>query len=294
MTRLRKIARKLVNIPLKYHYFRKLIRPLVRCKLIPRIILRETPFNDVVRVKISSHTFHYHLEKGDSFGSWLWWYGNNYFEPESTIIAEKIFKKINCFWDVGAHTGGYSLLAAVSNPNLIIHAFEPAPNIFKKLRENLALNHFASRVTCHEYALGHINSTEKFHFPTEAQAEASFVPGINRPFTEILDIILKKGDDLEIEKPQLIKIDTEGFEPQVLEGLKKILKEDKPMIICEILQRADIERIQFLLKDYSIFRITSNGLEQRRNLQNKNRVHKVYENYLFVPRKPEFHFLSEL
>jgi hypothetical protein len=43
--------------------------------------------------------------------------------------------------------------------------------------------------------------------------------------------------DLNVKRVSLMKIDVEGFELEVLKGMEKTLKTNRPLIICEILFR---------------------------------------------------------
>lgn len=57
--------------------------------------------------------------------------------------------------DVGANIGLYTVLAAsLTNPSGHVDSIEPIPETARRLRENVELNDFASRVTIHELAVG--------------------------------------------------------------------------------------------------------------------------------------------
>ena len=64
----------------------------------------------------------------------------------------------------------------------------------------------------------------------------------------------------------LIKIDVEGHEPLVFEGMKRIIKKHKPLIITEFLpvglnkikRGQDIEFLEMLSKDYELIDIEEN------------------------------------
>ena len=52
-----------------------------------------------------------------------------------------------------------------------------------------------------------------------------------------IDVTVKKLDDFRIEHVGFMKIDVEGFEPEVLQGAKETIKNSKPNIFIEIEQR---------------------------------------------------------
>ncbi len=68
----------------------------------------------------------------------LYWEGPLKFEY--TDIFLDLIKKINCFYDVGANIGYYSLLAATINPRLQAISFEPATGPLFFLKENVRIN----------------------------------------------------------------------------------------------------------------------------------------------------------
>jgi FkbM family methyltransferase len=222
----------------------------------------------------------------DSHGARLYWYGENTFEKETVQLMMKIFPHIHCFWDVGAHMGTYSLIAASINPKIKVHAFEPAPVVYEGLKNNVQINKFQGRIQCYNFGLGEKNEAKPFYVHDEARVESSFTPSCpNRPFTEIINMEIKKSDDIGLEKPDLIKIDVEGLEPQVLKGMKNLIQTGQPMIIIEVTKRADLDELYDLLSDYEIFLIAQDGIEKRENFSNDTRTHGNYENFFLVHKE---------
>ncbi|MDQ2658388.1 MAG: FkbM family methyltransferase, partial [Bacteroidota bacterium] len=145
--------------------------------------------------------------------------------------------------------GYYSLLAATANSSLIIHAFEPAsgPSLF--LRKNTEINGLNKRITCHEIALSNEKGEVEFFEITNpsgtfARYNLSGVGGLKKTHetqeqsirktvrAERLDEYIKT---LNLSSIDLVKVDTEGTENMVLEGMSSIIQRDKPIIICETL-----------------------------------------------------------
>ena len=56
-------------------------------------------------------------------------------------------KKSNIVFDVGANIGYYSLLAAISNKEAKVFAFEPVPRIYEYLNHNIELNRLSNVIT---------------------------------------------------------------------------------------------------------------------------------------------------
>lgn len=61
--------------------------------------------------------------------------------------------------DIGAHIGVVSIFAASLNPLLKIYAYEPAPDNFKLLKENIILNRLERRIIANQLAV--VGSEEK-------------------------------------------------------------------------------------------------------------------------------------
>jgi FkbM family methyltransferase len=139
------------------------------------------------------------------------------------------------FVDVGANAGTHVLGLArrVSR----IHAFEPWPTAFSALRRNVEINALG-HVVLHPYGLGDANGRSAFYVPTTAnQGTGGFVPNVNlgRP-DEILPI--RRGDEVVaaagVERIDIMKIDTEGYELKVLSGLRESLARFRPVVVTEV------------------------------------------------------------
>lgn len=134
------------------------------------------------------------------------------------------------FVDVGANAGAYTVLAAGAVGALTI-ACEPDPDAVARLRDNVALNGIGGRVELHEAALGatlgEIAVTRE-HGPMN---QVIAVPGRAGTFVPLttLDAILAG------RRARLVKIDVEGYEPQVLAGAAASLGDDRvDALIIEI------------------------------------------------------------
>lgn len=149
-------------------------------------------------------------------------------------------------YDVGAYTGLYTCFAAdiVSDTNVII--FEPNPHNLPRLRRNLALNGLSSRVV--ETALADTSERVQFNHPTLDQqkwgAKGSIAP---TPQTEGAHVNARAGDELvaagEIPIPTVVKIDVEGAESLVIDGLQDTLSRDEcRLLYCEIHRPNDYGR----------------------------------------------------
>ena len=118
--------------------------------------------------------------------------------------------------------------------------------------------------------------------PFGASIRGDFRPGSERVSVPAmrLDSFIERE---RIAGVDLLKLDTEGAEPEVLAGARRLIERDKPWIICEVLRglteaalHAELDRFS-----YRYFAITKRGLEPRPSIEGD----PTYEepNWLFVP-----------
>lgn len=163
------------------------------------------------------------------------------YEPElCEIFDEKIKQDFVCL-DVGANIGYTSLLMAkLAGDGGKIIAFEPLPENYNVLKKNVALNTYQN-IICENLALSNNISTEKFIYRSEnLTAGGSIVSekpiGLANTYQEIsvqtitLDRYVEKNN---IDRIDFIKIDVEGAEGLVIEGMKKLLIEQNPIVLLE-------------------------------------------------------------
>lgn len=137
----------------------------------------------------------------------------------------------DCVWDVGANIGFYSTkFYEIVGPNGLVVAFEPSPENLKKLTSNV---HALKTITILPFALG-CEEKKQYLIQGKGSGATSRIVNIKTPFSVELDI--KRGDSLILSKkvpmPNVIKIDTEGFELEVIEGLGEVLNYKKLRSIC--------------------------------------------------------------
>ena len=202
----------------------------------------------------------------------LFWEGYQNFEY--TDIFLELIKKMDVFYDIGANIGYYSLLAEMENPAIKVTAFEPASGPLFYLKENIRLNNF-KKISVEEIALSEKNGEIKFYeikngkytylehnLAGESNAgskttDRNFVPV--QVTTQTFDAYVEQVKE---EKIDLIKIDTEGTEHLILKQSHSVLKNFKPIIICETLFNtieSDLEAV-FRKYGYDFYNHTEDGL----------------------------------
>lgn len=137
---------------------------------------------------------------------------------------------------LGANVGYFSLLAArCVGENGRVIAFEPSPRAAAHLAQTIERNHI-TQIQLEAKALGDERGELPLFLHEEACHSPSLVPqtGIalgTVPVVRLDDYLLQNG----IEHIDLIKIDVEGFEPNVIRGLSHSLeKGEVDAILCEL------------------------------------------------------------
>jgi FkbM family methyltransferase len=141
------------------------------------------------------------------------------------------------FYDVGANVGFFSMIAARRvGQSGGVHAFEPLPVNATALAHNVELNGFAN-VQLVEAAVGRETGRAELAVTEESVqahlvAIASTVPTLRTIEVAVTTI------DAEVAAgrpaPDVVKIDVEGAELAVLEGMAATLEEHRPIVVCEL------------------------------------------------------------
>src|SRR5688572_5446287 len=74
----------------------------------------------------------------------LFWKGTGYYKPITTWIIRELIGPNDTFIDVGANVGFHSLMLSCFRPWIKVIAFEPNPENFALLRDNVFMNDFTS------------------------------------------------------------------------------------------------------------------------------------------------------
>ncbi len=188
----------------------------------------------------------------------LFWHGISSFEYST--IFRSLIKKVDCFIDVGANIGYYTILACTENRNIKVYSFEPAKGAGKYLQKNVLLNDFDRQVSIEEIALTdnretltfHEVENDKYRFTRDILSGESnaATKNLNREFKtyNVPGITLDEYcEGKSVTCVDLIKIDTEGSEFRILKGGYEIISSHLPIIICEILFDFNEEKIESIM-----------------------------------------------
>lgn len=146
------------------------------------------------------------------------WYCGLHEEADMGFVLH-VLRPDDLFVDIGANVGSYTVLASGGAGARTV-AFEPVPSTHAKLARNVAVNDLGDRVKAHNLGLGARDEVLRF---TAGRDTANHVVtgGSDAPTVEVR--VRRLDDVLEGEVPQVIKLDVEGWEAQVLQGMPATL-----------------------------------------------------------------------
>jgi FkbM family methyltransferase len=162
-----------------------------------------------------------------------------YEAPLPMLTMAVIARGSGLFLDVGANDGLYSVLAGITTASTRIVAFEPYPPVLKVLKSNLEANGLSDRVDIRPIALSDSKGSAALYMPdqghglleTSCSLEADF-----KPRHQMIEVEKDRLDNIELPGAiSLIKADIEGHELAFLEGSRKTIARDRPLIFVEVL-----------------------------------------------------------
>lgn len=161
-------------------------------------------------------------------------------ELETVLVLKHLVEEGDLFVGIGANMGMVSLLAShlVGNVGRVV-SFEPSPVESIRLTEHIRINNIQN-VEVRLCALGRSKGSAKLkildNLPGLATlADASAQDGMR--VTATYDVMVECGDDLlmlEKGRRTFVKIDVEGWEYDVLQGMETFLRVVKPVVLTEL------------------------------------------------------------
>jgi len=141
--------------------------------------------------------------------------------------------------DVGANVGQYTLrLSELVKSGGRVFAFEPIPLTFELLTANCALSSYRN-VTLFNVAASDAGDVASMHVPEWEPggslnlAEAHLSVGRGGDGLSC-DIVTCRIDALELKhRVSFVKVDAEGHEVQVVQGMMQLIERDHPVLVVE-------------------------------------------------------------
>lgn len=176
------------------------------------------------------------------------------FSPEEGRMFRQIVRPGMTVVEIGANMGLHSVELARGCAPGPFYAFEPQPRVFQVLCANLALNDignaFAYPEGCGETE--GVATVPLIDYGREGNfGGVSLRPGDDRG----IKVRIRPLDALGLPSCGLVKIDVEGFEPQVLRGARQTIARCRPILYVENDRAAQQQEVISLIAemDYRLF-----------------------------------------
>jgi FkbM family methyltransferase len=184
--------------------------------------------------------FHGAKYTGDlsNYIDWNAFFQGGYSMEELALLDQlaRLLRRPIAFYDIGANIGHHSLFMAARVDQVI--AFEPYPAVrdemIRKLDEAGITN-----ASVHPVALGAATATLPYAVPAGANQGTGSIKHVpDNASGTVLEVAVEAGDSYlrahGLPPIGLLKIDVEGFESEVLAGLRETIFRDRPPILMEI------------------------------------------------------------
>lgn len=226
-----KVSHKFISFFLLEELVIKLSR---RWKVFSKLVPLPLEYSDPTIKKVKRNKTFFRVNVSD-YMQWVvfadiidnsWKYASDYLVDNGTVL------------DIGSNCGAFSLKLARQGiikdyKGFEIHAFDPNPEIAKVFRQNLNLNKpLKDYVHFHQTGLGSEKKEISFTFDrnNSGAGRISENGAHNINLTTVDEFITKN----HLKDISFIKIDVEGYEPEVLKGAVKTIKKYKPALYIEI------------------------------------------------------------
>jgi FkbM family methyltransferase len=156
------------------------------------------------------------------------------FHSSLAEIARGAIRPGDIVIDGGSNVGFFALLAATKlHGSGTVFAFEPAPDTFSLLQQNIRHNGFEGAIRAERLALTDGEGVFDFSVDSDESTLSSLVPRK----TNSLSVVRVQGIRLDsflaesgLQRADIIKLDLEGAEPMALEGAREVLPTARMLI----------------------------------------------------------------
>lgn len=195
--------------------------------------------------------------------------------PVFAWLEKNAAQRYDVVIEIGANVGVYSCfldrLRKEQAPGRLtrVVAFEPSREAFRRLQDNLRAND-ASIVLAFNLAIGTASEFIAFFEPDEHLTNGSLI----RDFSAIFSDSIAESIVFSLEPQQLrplfaeghtalIKIDVEGFEPQLLTSMEQLIRDVRPDLLIEVLDISAAALAELnILSEFDKFLVEDDGLHQ--------------------------------
>lgn len=215
--------------------------------------------------------------------------------PQGVYLARDLRRffpdwQVRRIFDVGANEGQTAIQFALAFPKARIESFEPAKDTFRTLVKRTA---WSKRIHCHPVALGSTCGTSMMMTDTEFPFSFRLSDAGTEPVTTTT--VAQFCADHRIDDVNLLKIDTEGFDLEVLRGAQDLIRDQRIDLIQveagmnrENTLHVYFERFTRYLDEfeYRLFGIYDQTNEWPTRSQNLRRANLAFVSERMIYRKP--------
>ena len=166
-----------------------------------------------------------------------------YWEMWVTAAMMRCVRRGSVVADIGANLGYFTLLLAdLTGEKGRVLSFEPNPNLARLLRKSIAVNGFRGNTDFYSMGLGARKGSSAMEVMIEQPGGGRMIGNDKGSLRAARPIADRAGRDSLVQigrfdavkhakDVEFIKMDVEGFEPQVWAGMTRILKRNRPLTI---------------------------------------------------------------
>lgn len=158
--------------------------------------------------------------------------------PVQEVVARQVHPG-DVFYDIGANVGFFSLIAAKRVKSRgFVYSFEPVTENIKSIWQNISVNKLEN-IRPFEVAVGRTSGSQELLL-TKWDGGASLSTSVIKPSETISkrNVRVVALDDFirqeKLRAPTFVKIDVEGSELNVLQGMSRTIAEAKPVLLFEV------------------------------------------------------------
>ncbi len=168
---------------------------------------------------------------------------DGFWEEDFTRIFRSVLKSDSVVLDVGANFGYFGTIACTNVETGSVHLFEPNPLLVDYIKRTIAINGLWNKAHLVPKAVGSSNKPITITVPGDYFGSGSAVMENRKDITNIvskkefktfsapqttIDEYVKVA---KLKKVDVMKIDVEGFEEHVYEGMRGTIKKNPNMIV---------------------------------------------------------------
>ena len=209
-------------------------------------------------------------------------------ESDIEIIANQIKNDNAIFIDIGCNYGAYSIPIAKLKSNINVYCFDPSEKVLNQLKDNIKLNDIKN-IKYFKIGVGEKKRTAFFNdeiknYKNSGSYEISDNYLGKHILIDSIDNLIENGEIIP-KKKIIIKIDVEGYEFFVLQGLIKTIKKYDVFIFFEF-------STKIVLNHYDLLSLFTKFLKEN-NLKIYNsefyevKIEDLFDQIKYMPKNIE-------